>query len=176
MTDSSATTRSRCFYLNHDVGSSYKIWRLLYWCFLSWAADVNVQLQWPFLCWETPQKHTSSPIRGCDNRSRPWRPRARSRQFNYLIAFCLRLSQRKETKLWGLFAYTPPRQRSGSSWRCRPSCRWCRRWVLPDRRTAPPTPSPDGPCSSGDPPCRTEGEEREGGGEKTELQIQRRMY
>lgn len=54
----------------------------------------------------------------------------------------------------------PQQQRSGSSWRCHLSCRWCRRWVLPDRHTAPPTPSPGGPCSSGDPPCRTGGEER----------------
>lgn len=58
-------------------------------------------------------------------------------------------------------AYMLQQQWSGSSWRCRPSCRRCRRWVLPDRHTAPPTPSPGGPCSSGDPPCTTEGEERE---------------
>lgn len=57
----------------------------------------------------------------------------------------------------GLIAYMPPQQWSGSSWRCRPSGRWCRRWVQPGRHTAPPTPSPGGPCSSGGPPCRTEG-------------------
>lgn len=49
----------------------------------------------------------------------------------------------------------PQLQWSGSSWRCRPSCRRCGRWVPPGRHTAPPTLAPAGPCSSGDPPCRT---------------------
>lgn len=58
-----------------------------------------------------------------------------------------------------VIAHTPPRQPSGSSWRFHPSGRRCRRWARPGRPPAPPTPSAGGPCSSCDPPCRTEGEE-----------------
>lgn len=62
--------------------------------------------------------------------------------------------------------YMPPPLQIGSSWRCRPSGRRCRRWVRPGKHTAPPTPFPDGPCSSGDPPCRTAGED---GGRRAQI-------
>jgi len=68
----------------------------------------------------------------------------------------------------------PPQQSSGSSLHCHPYGRQCSRWAPPGMHIAPPTPSPGGPCSSGDPPCKTVGEQSREEGEAWQ-QMQERL-